>query len=133
MAKMQAVYFRKTDGTEPVNEFIEKLSPKDQASLDLQIDRLNMLSPKDPPLPFPHSSQVKGELRELRCHYGNTLYRVFYQRSDRLFVLLHIIRKNSQKLPEADIEIAQKRMSEFRQRMNEKPRRPPRAAGRDAP
>ena len=130
---MQAVYFRKTDGTEPVNEFIDQLAPKVQASLDLQIDRLNMLSPKDPPLPFPHSSQVRGELRELRGHYGNTLYRVFYQRSDRLFVLLHIIRKSSQKLPEADIVIAQKRMDEFRQRMNEKPRRPPRAAGRDAP
>ena len=130
---MQAVYFRKTDGTEPVNAFIDQLAPKVQASLDLQIDRLNMLSPKDPPLPFPHSSQVRGELRELRCHYGNSLYRVFYQRSDRLFVLLHIIRKSSQKLPEADIVIAQKRMDEFRQRMNEKPRQPPRAAGRDAP
>ncbi|MCX6509187.1 MAG: type II toxin-antitoxin system RelE/ParE family toxin [Actinobacteria bacterium] len=116
-----------------MNEFIDQLAPKVQASLDLQIDRLNMLSPKDPPLPFPHSSQVRGELRELHCHYGNTLYRVFYQRSDRLFVLLHIIRKSSQKLPEADIVIAQKRMDEFRQRMNEKPRRPPRAAGRDAP
>lgn len=34
------------------------------------------------------SSQVEGELRELRCHYGNTLYRILYWRSDNPFVLL---------------------------------------------
>ncbi len=35
-----------------------------------------MLRTNDPPLPFPWSSQLEGELRELRCHYGSELYRV---------------------------------------------------------
>ena len=38
-----------------------------------QIARLNLLTPAHPHLPFPHSSQLDGELRELRCHYGRTL------------------------------------------------------------
>lgn len=50
------------------------------------------MRPNDPPLPFPWSSQLEGELRELRCHYGPELYRVIYRRSRNLFVLLHMFR-----------------------------------------
>jgi putative component of toxin-antitoxin plasmid stabilization module len=90
MAKMQAVYYRDAQGRQPVSDFIETLSPiAVQVAVDNQIDRLNMLTPADPPLPFPHSSQVEGELRELRCHYGRTLIRVLYRRSGNLFILLH--------------------------------------------
>jgi phage-related protein len=133
MAKMHAVYYRDEAGAEPVNDFIDGLPPRVQASLDLQIDRLNMLTDSDPPLPFPHSSQVEGELRELRCHYGKRLFRVLYRRSERLFVLLHIFEKSSKAIPESDKAIARSRWEDFRRRMNRMPRRPPRAAGHDAP
>src|SRR5579862_3541396 len=59
------------------------------AALDNQIDRLNTLGSDEPPPPFPHSSQIEGELRELRCHCGRDLYRVLYRRSENLFILLH--------------------------------------------
>jgi len=36
------------------------------------VDLLNGLALNAPPLPFPHSSQAHGELRELRCHYVRT-------------------------------------------------------------
>lgn len=55
MAKLQAVYYRAADGSEPVDEFIDKLTVKRQVALDNQIDRLNMLSQERPYLPFPHS------------------------------------------------------------------------------
>jgi hypothetical protein len=86
-----------------------------------------------PHLPFPHSSQVDGELRELRCHYGRDLYRVLYCRSANLIVLLHAFRKNTRAVPAADIRIALERWADFRERMNAPRRTPPRAAGRDAP
>ena len=130
---MQAVYYRDASGSQPVDDFIERLPPKVQAALDLQIDRLNGMRPTDPPLPFPHSSQVEGELRELRCHYGNRLFRVLYRRSDQLFVLLHVLEKRSRAVPEGEIAIAQERWEDFKQRMNAKPRKRPRAAGHDAP
>lgn len=78
---MQAVYYRATDGSEPVNDFIDRLDMKRQVALDNQIERLNMLTPDLPHLPYPHSSQVEGELRELRCHFGRELYRILYRRS----------------------------------------------------
>ena len=67
-----------------------------------------MLTPANPHLPFPHSSQVEGELRELRCHYGRELYRILYQRSANLVILLHMFRKDTGKLPPREIEIGQR-------------------------
>jgi phage-related protein len=133
MAGMRAVYYRDPNGVEAVDQFIEQLAPQVQAALDLQIDRLNMLGPNDPPLPFPHSSQVEGELRELRCHYGSRLFRVLYRRSDQLFVLLHIFEKRTRAVPESEMAIARARWDDFKIRMNAQPRRRPRAAGHDAP
>jgi len=130
---VQAVYYRDSKGVEPVNDFIDALSPERQEELDFKIGLLNRLSSSDPPLPFPHSSQVEGQLRELRCHYGRDLYRILYQRSGNLFVLLHALEKRTGALPAADIALAQGRFEDFRRRMDAKPRRPPRAAGHDAP
>jgi phage-related protein len=130
---MQAVYYRDSGGAEPVADFIEKLPPPVQAALLLQVQRLNMLGPTDPPLPFPLSSQIEGELRELRCHYGNRLFRVLYRRSDQLFILLHIFEKRSKAVPGAERAIAQTRWDDFTSRMNARPRKRPRAAGHDAP
>jgi phage-related protein len=129
----QAVYYRAADGAEPAREFIESLSAKRRAALLRQLDRLNGLSDAIPHLPFPHSSQVDGELRELRCHMGSEHYRVLYCRSERLIVLLHAFRKATGKLPRGEIEVARERWEDFKARMDAKPRKPPRAAGRDAP
>ncbi len=130
---MQAVFYCAPDGSEPVAAFLDALTPRCQAALDNQIDRLNTLGPTDAPLPFPHSSQVEGELRELRCHYGRVLYRILYRRSENLFVLLHIIRKTTGAIPELDKQIARDRWDDFKARMDALHRRPPRAAGHDAP
>ena len=133
MSGFQAVYYRATDGSEPVSDFIDRLPTTRQVVLDNQIDRLNMLGSDFPHLPFPHSSQVSGELRELRCHFGRELYRILYRRSRNLIVLLHIFRKDTGRIPAAEIRIAEERWEDFRARMNAARRTRPRAAGHDAP
>ncbi|MGH2861256.1 MAG: type II toxin-antitoxin system RelE/ParE family toxin [Solirubrobacteraceae bacterium] len=133
MTNFRAVYYRDVDGTEPVNDFIDRLQPDRQVALDNQIDRLNMLSDEMPHLPFPHRSQIHGELRELRAHYGRDLYRVLYRRSRRLIILPHIFEKRTRSVPDAEITVAQARWEDFQQRMDAEPRTPPRAAGHDAP
>jgi phage-related protein len=133
MSQLQAVYYRAPDETQPVREFLQALDKKRRVSLRNQIARLNLLSDEAPHLPFPHSSQVEGELRELRCHFGAEHYRVLYQRSEGLLVLLHAFRKTTKKLPPSEIAIAMTRRQDFQARMNAKPRRRPRAAGHDAP
>ena len=133
MASFHAVYYRAPDEAEPVRAFLDDVDDEIGAVLALQIERLNLLSDQVPHLPFPHSSQVDGELRELRCHYGRQLYRVLYRRSDRLLVLLHIFSKRTAKIPASEIQIAKDRWDDFKERMDADPRTPPRAAGHDAP
>jgi phage-related protein len=130
---LQAVYYRAANGSEPVREFLDGLDARRRAVLVRQIDRLNGLSDAVPHLPFPHSSQVEGELRELRCHMGSDHYRVLYRRSGRLIVLLSTFPKTTGKLPRTEVETAQKRWVDFKARMDARPRKPPRAAGHDAP
>jgi phage-related protein len=86
-----------------------------------------------PPPEFPVTSQVEGELRELRVRFGRTRYRVLYQRSGNLVVLLHAFVKKTGAVPVSEKAVAQRHMADFRRRMDAKPRVPPRAAGRDAP
>jgi phage-related protein len=86
-----------------------------------------------PPPEFPITSQIDGELRELRIRFARTRYRVLYQRSDNLIVLLHAFEKNTGAVPASVREKAKARMADFRSRMDAARRRPPRAAGRDAP
>ena len=146
----KAVYYRSADSLEPVSEFLDREFPLEprkknpsareleaaatrRMTVDLQIDRLNGLANDDPPLPFPHTSQIDGPLRELRCHYGRAHYRILYRRSGNLFVLLHMIRKTSKTVPRSSIEIAMQRWQDFKDRMDTRLRKPPRAAGKDAP
>jgi phage-related protein len=130
----QAVYFRDAEGRQPVSEFLRSaVSTRGREIIEVQIGELNGLPDNLPPLPFPQSSQIEGSLRELRCHVGSSLFRILYRRSGNLFVLLHMIRKDSQVVPRRDIEVAQKRWREFKRRMDSTERRGPRAVGRDAP
>lgn len=133
METFQAVFYRDPAGREPVRELIVLMDADARSAIGRQIDRLNLLSDSLPHLPFPHSSQVDGELRELRCHYGKDLYRILYRRSERLIVLLHIFAKRSAKIDQRDIRIAQDRWTDFRARMDAPQRTPPRPAGHDAP
>ena len=130
----QAVYFRDEDGREPVREFLgSRLDSRDRRLVKNQIEQLNRLRDDLPPLPFPITSQIEGGLRELRCHSGGALYRVLYRRSGNLFILLHIIRKDSSAIPRRDIELAQRRWRDYRRRMDATERRGLRPVGKDAP
>lgn len=97
-------------GQRPVEEFLERL-PEDHLGKVLQV--LQMLEERGPNLPFPYSSQVEGRLRELRVHYGRTLYRVLYYIDvERTCVLLHAFEKRTPKLSEKDIAIGMRRMAQ---------------------
>lgn len=134
MAGTQAVYYRDGRGAEPVDQFIEALPAKRAAKIDDYIEEhLNRQALAAPPPEFPVSSQIEGELRELRIRFANTRYRILYQRSGNLIVLLHAFEKNTGSVPAAEKTLAKRRMADFKRRMDARPRKPPRAAGKDAP
>jgi phage-related protein len=79
------------------------------------------------------ATQIEGELRELRVRFANTRYRILYQRSGKLILLLHAFEKNTGAVPNSEKVLAKRRMADFKRRMDARPRKPPRAAGKDAP
>jgi len=132
VGRTQAVYYRDEDGAEPVAAFIDDLPAKPAIKVaDFIEEHLNGQPDDAPPAEHPITSQIEGELRELRVRFGHTRYRVLYQRSGNLIVLLHAIEKKTGKVPGAAIETAKRRMEDFTERMDAGKR--PRAAGRDAP
>jgi phage-related protein len=135
--RTQAVFYRDRLGQEPVDAFLEALLPTQPLAVakidDAVEEHLNGRDPRDPPPEFPATSQIEGELRELRVRFARTRYRVLYQRSRNLMVLLHIFEKNTGAVSVSDRRKAETRMADFQARMDASPRRRPRAAGHDAP
>lgn len=135
--RTQPVYYRDQAGREPVNEFLDALAttdPRAVAKIDHYVEEyLNSKDASAAPPEHPISSQVEGELRELRVRFAKTRYRILYRRSGLLVVLLHIFQKDTDKLPARDRDLAARRFDDFKTRMDAQPRRRPRAAGHDAP
>lgn len=130
----QAVFYRDEKGRQPVKDFLwTEISERARLLVEDQIDELNGRADHVPPPPFPQTSHIADGFRELRCHAGSTLYRILYRRSQNLFVLLHVIRKDSRAVPRRDIELAQRRWLDFKEKMDNPDRHGPRPAGQDAP
>jgi len=69
----------------------------------------------------------------VRAHYGNTLFRILYRRSEQFVVLLHIFEKHDGPVPDVEKQVARLRWSDFQERMDAKPRKQPTPIGRKAP
>jgi phage-related protein len=123
-------YYRAADGNQPADEFVDAQPARAQAMIDNYIGRLTLFGPG---LRYPSSSQVEGELRELRPDMGRTHYRLLYRRSDDMFIILHAFIKRGGPIDQAEIDIANERWKDFKDRMNADLRRPPSAIGRTVP
>jgi phage-related protein len=128
---VQPIYYRDSTGYEPVRAYIDALPYRKAAAIENQLRRFELQRPGGPPPPFPWTSQLDGELREFRAHYGEERYRVLYRRSKNLIILLHIIRKTTGSVPAADVAVARSRWADFKARMDAPKRVRPRAAGHD--
>ena len=131
------MYYRDSQGREPVNDWLEArvgTQPAAVAKIDEFVEEhLNRGRADGPPPEFPITSQIDGGLRELRVRFANTRFRLLYQRSGNLVVLLHGFEKKTGAIEPGDKRIAQQRFADFRARMDAEPRERPRAAGHDAP
>lgn len=128
--RLQARFYRDPNGRQPVDDFIIGLPYAHQFAVYRTIERIDSLDERHSDLAYPYSSQIEGELRELRCHYGNAQYRILYRRSEQFVVLLHAFRKTTATVPERDKEIARRRWTDFKLRMNDIRRSIPSAVGK---
>jgi hypothetical protein len=133
----QAVYYRDSDGREPVNGWLESLlttRPAAVAKIDAFVEQhLNGHRTDNPVRSFVSPRRSRAAYASCGFDSQNTRYRLLYHRSGNLLVPLHGVEKNTGALPAADKQLAQQRFADFRTRMDAEPRRRPSAKGHDAP
>ena len=106
------VFYKDDNGNEPVKEFINVQSYSARAEIIHVIDLLYRFELS---LGKPYVEKVKGKLWALRVQHSSDYYRFFYFAfQDRKFILLHAVKKKSDKLVSRDIEIAIKRMEAYK-------------------
>jgi phage-related protein len=108
-------FYENRDGSAPVEEFLAGLPLTHRAKALATVRRLEEAGPT---MPFPYSSQVRGKLRELRTQHGRDKIRILYFADRRRwFILLHGLIKRTDKLSEADIATAERRMHQHDERL----------------
>jgi len=109
------VFYIDDDGNEPVKNFI--LAQSDKAIAEI-LHVFKLLREFNVKLSMPYVRKIgKSGLRELRIKHGSDLYRFFFfAYIERKFVLLHAILKKGAKTPKSEIELALRRMADYRKR-----------------
>lgn len=102
---MQVIFFKKARGDEPVKDYISSLSPMEQEAIEALFTELAQKGYLSPPF----CRKLKGveKLWELRPGRHRVIY--FYYEGNTA-VLLHAFKKQSQKTPMREIEVAMQRM-----------------------
>lgn len=113
-------FYELESGRSPVQDFIRQLQPPERVRV---LRKLEMLQLAGLELSMPHVLPLQGsEIWELRVT-GRVQHRVFYVAiQERSFLLLHAFTKKTQRTPRREIDIAEDRLREFRERHNENPR-----------
>jgi len=100
----------------PVIDFIRELNTKEKAKI---LREINLLKEFGFSLGMPYIRKMEGidKLWELRIKQGSNSFRVFYFHYEGgKFVLVHGIKKKSEKTPGIELNIAVKRMKKYYQR-----------------
>jgi len=99
--------FETNPTSKPVDEFIHKQQPQAKAKIMHTIKLLRQYGNR---LGMPHAKILGSGLYELRIR-GKEELRIFYCIIQaKIIYLLHAIKKQTQKTPNKDIEIAKRRM-----------------------
>ncbi len=110
---MYEVVYYSDNGENPILNFLLTLSDKEQAKILREIDLLEKFGFS---LGMPHVKKMAGtdDLWELRIKHSSNNFRIFYFHFiNNKFVLLHAIRKTTQKTPKKDITLALKRQINY--------------------
>lgn len=112
--KWRIEYFRTINNNSPLEDFIDKLDAKTQIKVS---DTLDLIKEFGINLGMPHTKKVTGTpLWELRI-IGQDNIRIFYiTQTEKVFLLLHGFQKKKQKTDKKEINVALKRLSEYKLR-----------------
>ena len=107
---MKIKFYQKSSGKSPVAEFLNDLPPDEIARIAGCLTNIEELGFDSPRVQF---RQIKGSLWEIKIKTSRSGYRFFYVCIQKeIIVLLHAYKKQSQKAPRQELDLAEKRMME---------------------
>lgn len=107
---MKITYFTSSSGRSYVESLIDRLALDDQVIIDSVLKDIRRYGFSAVGCQF---RQIEGKLWEIKISTKSTGYRIFYAMiSQEEMVLLHAYRKQGQKAPKHELEVARKRLKE---------------------
>ena len=111
MSNYIITFFKKQDGSCPVEEFLDSLDNKMRAKILLAIA---LLETNGPQLREPYSKPLGDGIFEIRAKQGNNITRTLYFFYDgKQIILTNGFVKKTQKTPSAEIQRAKKYRAEY--------------------
>ena len=114
MRKIPAFFFRNASGDEPVREWLITLGKEDRKTIGEDIAYVQFKWP----IGKPKVDHLRGAIWEVRSKIGNRIARVLFAVEASEMILLHGFIKKTQKTNPADIELAIKRLKEWKNGQN---------------
>lgn len=108
---MKVAFYETPSGRSPIESFIKDLPKSDQARFVDVFDGIEKFGLGCPRVQF---RQLRGKLWEIKFNAPSGGFRIAYVVIEvNTMVWLHAFSKKTQKTPEGDLEIAEKRMKEI--------------------
>lgn len=98
--------FESSRGERPVDAFVKKQQPQAKAKI---VQKIRLLKQYGNFLSMPHAKTLDSGLHELRIR-GKEEIRIFYCFLGNTIYILHAFKKQTQKTPQKEIDIAFQRM-----------------------
>lgn len=108
--KISAVFYRSASGDEPVREWLKALDKADRQVIGEDIAYVQYKWP----IGKPRVDHLRGSIWEVRSKIGNRIARVLFAVEGTELILLHAFIKKTQQTNPNDIELASKRLKEWK-------------------
>jgi phage-related protein len=107
--RLDAVFFRTSGGNEPVREWLKSLAKEQRRAIGEDIAYVQFKWP----IGKPRVDHLRAAIWEVRSSLGNRIARTLFAVAGGQMVLLHGFIKKTQRTPNDDIELAEKRFKEW--------------------
>jgi len=110
MRKLLAIFYRSASGDEPVREWLMTLEKSDRQAIGENIAYVQHKWS----IGKPRVDHLRGSVWEVRSKIGNRIARVLFAVEHSEMILLHAFIKKTQQTNPGDIELAAKRLKEWK-------------------
>lgn len=124
MRKLRIVqFYRAADGTKPVGEWLNGLDDDRAQAVAMAVKFFE----EYPSLAVPKKfyEKVRGEIWEIKAHYGDEQYRLYAFKDDALIIAAVGVHKKWQKARAADLDLADERRKKHFKRTPKVTKSPP--------